>query len=165
MWWRYKSGQPRTDWMLEDRETLYTLGLVGLLLVAVMSYNNMKAKEEAQRGPAKPDEDTDDVGWLSKFAVQGGSVVGETVSIDGDQLILKQAGMYKLVPLSKAKRHGDEVVIGDVDWDAAMEAGAAWHAANTKGKDDAVTSDLTKSEDVKAPALEAFKERQGDEEE
>ena len=100
--------------MLEDRDTLYTLGLVAFLLVAVMSYNNMKAKEEAQRGPAKKDDEEEDAArWLSKFAVQGGSVVGETVSIDGDQLVLKQAGFYKLVPLGKAKLHGDEVVIGD----------------------------------------------------
>lgn len=153
--------------MLEDRSTLYTLALLLVLLLAVVSYNNMKAKEERQRreteGPGESDEDA--AGWLSKFAVQGGSVVGETVSLDGEQLILKQAGIYKAVPLSAAKLHGDEVVIGDVDWDAALAAGATWHEANTKGQDDQVTSDLTKSEDVKAPALEAMKARQDDEEE
>lgn len=154
--------------MLEDRSTLYTLALLLVLLLAVVSYNNMKAKEERQRrdseGPSH-DSDEDAAGWLSKFAVQGGSVVGETVSIDGEQLILKQAGIYKAVPLSAAKLHGDEVVIADVDWEAALAAGSEWHEANTKGKDDQVTSDLTKSEDVKAPALEAMKARQDDEEE
>lgn len=162
MWWRYKSGEPRRH-VLEDRDTLYSLGLVAILLLAVISYNNMKAKEEAQRSPAR-DEEEDAAGWLSKFAVQGGNVVGETVGMDGDRLVLKQAGTYKVIPLAAAKLHGDEVhVVDDVDWTQALADGAAWHEANTKGLDDAVTSQLTRSQDVKAPALAALEAR--DEEE
>lgn len=133
-----------------DRVLLYTLGLVALILLATISYNNMMARQERHR--REGDEEAPDI--LCKFAVHDGSVVGETVAIDGDRLILKQAGTFKSVAAKLAHIEGDEVHLrGDIDWDASITAGAAWHTANTKGQDDAVTAQLTRSEDVRAPAL------------
>lgn len=140
-----------------DRVLLYTLGLVALILLATISYNNMMARQERQNRGARDEDERPDV--LCKFAVHDGSVVGETVAVDGDRLILKQAGAFKSVAATLAHVEGDEVHLrGDIDWPAALEAGAAWHAANTKGQDDAVTAQLTRSEDVRAPALGALQD-------
>ncbi len=156
--WSFKSDRHRSIVAVE-RLQLYTLIGVAFLLLVVLSYNNMMAKQERTRAPAaKPEEETGD--WLCKFATHEGDVVGESVAVDGDRLILKQSGTFKSVALSAATVVGDEIHLsGDIDWDASREAGAAWHVANTKGQDDAVTQHLTRSEDVKAPALEAMQDR------
>ena len=148
----------------EERIVLYTLGLVAFLLIVVVSYNNMMAKQARERGPApKAERDEEDTSsWLCKFALHDGNVVGETLAVDGDRLILKQAGVFKSVRIEQARIEGEEVVLrGDIDWDAAIESGTAWHQANTKGQDDLVSAQLTTSADVRAPALDAMKEREG----
>ncbi len=150
--------------MLDDRTILYSLAGVTLILLAIVYFNNQQAKLVRERGasPDAPgsDEEEGDIedAWLLKFVQHEGGVVGETVARDGDQLILKQAGVFKAVPIAQATVHGDEVVLkGDIDWDAAIAAGSAWHASNTKGIDPLVSEHLTKSEDVKNPALDAMK--------
>lgn len=150
--------------MLDDQTVTYTLAAVAVLVVGVVYYNQRMAGREravgaaAEEGPAKSD-------LLVRFARHEGSVVGETVAVDGDRLILKQAGVFKAVPLAAAKVVGDDVVLtGDVDWAAAIEAGSAWHEAHTRGHDPQVTEQLTRSEDVRKPALEALREREDDEE-
>lgn len=98
---------------------------------------------------------------LVKFARHEGSVVGETVALDGDRLILKQAGAFKAVPARQAEVKGDDVVLsGSIDWAAAEAAGREWHEARRKA-DAGVSGELTKSEDVKAPALDAVRSREG----
>ncbi len=151
--------------MTEHQTTLYTLLAVLAILVAVLMYNNSRARREADR-PADSAEDergVDDV-WLLKFVRHEGDVVGETVAREGDHLILKQAGVFKTVPTALATVAGDEIVLrGDIDWDAATAEGMRWHEAHTKGHDPLVTEHLTRSEDVRNPALKVLKDR--DEEE
>lgn len=147
--------------MLDDQTVTYTLAAVGLLVVGMVVYNQrMAGREQAAAatddGPSRSD-------YLVKFARYEGSVVGETVALDGDRLILKQAGVFKSVPVALAKVVGDEVVLtGDIEWSSAIEAGTAWHEAHTQGHDPVVTEHLTRSEDVRKPALAALREREGD---
>ncbi len=156
-------GSRAAAWMPEQTTILYSLAGVALILLALIWFNNQQMKLEKERGttqPAGSDEEEGDIedAWLLKFVQHDGDIVGETVARDGDQLILKQAGVFKAVPVAQASVHGDEVVLkGDIDWDAAIEAGTAWHAANTKGHDPLVSEHLTRSEDVKNPALAAMK--------
>ncbi len=147
--------------MLDDQTVTYTLAAVAVLLVGMMVYNQRMAAKEREAGPTEDVPSTHE--YLVKFARHEGSVVGETVAVHEDRLILKQAGVFKSVALSQAKVVGDEVVLsGDIDWEAAISAGTGWHAAHTRGHDPEVTEQLTRSEDVRKPALEALKEREGD---
>lgn len=142
---------------------LFAILGVFVIIVAIILYNNAMAR---RRTAAKSEEDEERPAGhlLSRFAHHEGSVVGETVAVEQDKLILKQEGVFKAVPLDMATLERDEVVLqGFIDWDAAKAEGAQWLERNRKGVDDEVTSDLTRSEDVKAPALAAWRERQGDE--
>lgn len=151
--------------MPSDQTVLYTLLGVALILLALIFYNNFRARQEQERGGApmphaRSDEEEGDGGeeLLLKFARHEGSVVGETVALDGEHLILKQAGVFKSVLVAQASIDGDEVVIeGPVDWKDAIAKGTAWHHAHTTGHDPLVTERLTTSEDVRKPALEAMK--------
>ena len=139
---------------------LYTVAGVLAILFAVIVYNNVaalrarsKAKQAAKsgghEGPVHP--------LLVKFARHEGSIVGETVAIDGDRLIVKQAGSFKAVPLAQAAVVGDDVVLaGSIDWAEAERKGAAGHQS-TRKSDAGVSGELTKSSDVKSPALESMR--------
>lgn len=158
--------------MALDRTQLLTLVGVLAILFAVIVYNNIvaaRARSGAARGtgtksgkaasssassaPVDP--------LLVKFARHDGSVVGETVALDGDRLILKQSGVFKSVPRAQAEVHGDEVVLtGAIDWTQAAADGAAWHAGHRAAAVPEVSGTLTRSEDVKSPALESVRDRQ-----
>lgn len=140
-----------------------TLALLGMaaILVGMLLVNQVLAKR-AREQVAEPEDPAKDL--LLKFAHHEGSVVGESVAIDDDRLILKQAGVFKSVPLAQAEVHeGDIRITGDVDWEEAIRQGEAWHDAKTAGHDPAITEQLTRSEDVRSPALSAL--RSQDEEE
>jgi hypothetical protein len=78
--------------------------------------------------------------------------------------VLKQAGVFRSVPRAQATEKDGEIVLsGGIDWIAAAALGAAWHERNTRGHDPSVTERLTTSDDVRAPALEAFQRRQEEE--
>lgn len=150
---------------LESSEWAALAG-VFVVILAVFAYNQFRARSTPMQAAAEGEEDgeADSVSpMLSRFAVHDGDVVGETVAVDGDRLILKQVGVFKAVPVAAASLDGDEVRLdGDIDWAAAEAAGTAWLEANRKGTDDAVSGDLTRSEDVKSPAREAFEKRQAE---
>lgn len=144
-------------------QLLTVLGVL-VVLFAVIVYNNVaamrariqareatKAAGSSHEGPVHP--------LLVKFVRHDGSIVGETVAMDGDRLILKQAGRFKAVPVSQAKVEGDDVLLsGPIDWVAAEQAGSAWHES-TRKSDAGVSGELTKSSDVKSPALDAVRAR------
>ncbi|MFA5943006.1 MAG: DUF5749 family beta-barrel protein [Candidatus Thermoplasmatota archaeon] len=145
---------------------LLTVAGVLAILFAVIVYNNVaamrsrikarqatKGSASSHEGPVHP--------LLVKFARHEGSVVGETVAIDGERLILKQAGSFKAVPISQAEVKGDDVVLtGLIDWAIAAQAGTAWHESTRKA-DAGVSGELTKSSDVKSPAMDAVRSRDG----
>ena len=144
-----------------------TLAAVLTILFAVLVFNNvaaMRTRARARKGGegASGSSGGDAVHpLLVKFARHDGSVVGETVALDGDRLVLKQAGVFKAVPAAQAKVEGGEVVLtGPIDWPAAEQAGLAWHEARRRA-DAGVSGELTKSSDVKAPALDAVRSREG----
>ena len=134
--------------------------LLALLAVLILLYIFFK-RAAANMQPVEEEESVSPM--LCKFVSHEGSIVGEVVAVEEDQLVLKQSGQFKAVPAALAELHGDDVVLtGEVDWDAAHAAGAEWKDAVTKGVDAEVTEHLTKSEDVKSPALEAFNKRQAE---
>ena len=145
---------------------LLTMAGVLVILFAVIVYNNIEAARarKAARGGAKGSSSATSSSpvdpLLVKFARHDGMVVGEGIAIDGDRLILKQAGVFKSVPRAQAEVRGDEVVLtGAIDWDKAIADGAAWHAGHRAAPIAEVSGELTRSEDVKAPALESTKDR------
>jgi hypothetical protein len=145
---------------------LYTVAGVLAILFAVIVYNNVAAvrarvKARAAKQPGAPAHEGPVHPLLVKFARHEGSIVGETVAIDGDRLILKQAGSFKAVPLSQAEVKGDDVVLtGAIDWGTAAQQGSAWHESTRKA-DAGVSGELTKSSDVKSPAMDAVRAREG----
>jgi hypothetical protein len=151
-----------------------TLAAVLVVLLAVLVYNHFRTRHgdtpqpqaaadaaaaPKSKGRSGPEPTVDPL--LSRFAHHEGEVVGETVAVEGDNLILKQAGVFKAVPRAAASLDGTEVKLtGAIDWDQARAQGAGWLERSRKGVDEAVTTDLTRSEDVRSPALEAFKARE-----
>lgn len=153
--------------MALDTADYGALAGVLIILLAVMVYNQLKARGEGGADDPRPpsnggDDDEHTVHpYLSRFVTHEGDVVGETVSVEADTLILKQAGVFKAVAMAQAELHGDEVrLTGHIDWDHAKRDGAAWLEANRAGSDESVAGELTRSEDVQSPALEAFKRRE-----
>lgn len=155
--------------MAFDQTQVLTLAGVLLVLFAVILANNVSAARSRGRakasagsaGTAGSGGDAVVHPLLVKFARHEGSVVGETVAIDGDRLVLKQAGTFKSVPLAQAEEKEGEVVLsGSIDWAAAEQAGAAWHEARRR-TDEGVSGTLTTSADVKSPAMEAVRARDG----
>lgn len=150
---------------------LATVAAVLAILFVVIVLNNVAAMRARSRAKAASAGSAGEAGGagdgspvhplLVKFARHDGSIVGETVALDGDRLILKQAGVFKSVPARQAEMRGDDVVLtGAIDWTAAEAAGREWHEARRKA-DAGVSGELTRSEDVKAPALDAVRSREG----
>src|SRR5687767_10158810 len=107
------------------------LTLVGVLLILflVVFWNNVTAARARRQG-FQGQPGTGNAGGSSgtsghavdpllvKFARHEGSVVGESVALDGDDVILKQAGEFKAVPRAQCEVVGEEIVVkGAVDWD------------------------------------------------
>ena len=152
--------------MAFDQTQVLTLAGVLLILFAVIVANNVSAARSRGRAKAAAGAGTGGEAvvhpLLVKFARHEGSVVGETVAIDGDRLVLKQAGTFKSVPLAQAQEKDGEVVLsGSIDWAAAEQAGTAWHEAR-RHADAGVSGTLTTSADVKSPALDAVRARDGE---
>lgn len=142
---------------------------VFVIILAIMVYNQMVAKRTAN-GSGSDNDRPSAAEHLSRFVVHDGDVVGEVVAREGDNLIVKHQGTFRAVPVAITKIANDEVHIqGAMDWEAATAAGQKWLDSNRKGQDNAVSEHLTKSDDVKRPAFEAFQKRtaeaNGDEEE
>lgn len=136
---------------------------VFVVLLAVFAFNLMKARNQPIKAQEGEEEEHSVSPLLSRFAVHRGDVVGETVAVQGDRLILKQAGVFKSVPVAAASLDGEEVRIqGDIDWKAAEKDGTAWLEKSRSGVDEEVSGGLTRSEDVRNPAREAFEKRQAE---
>lgn len=149
---------------LTDAQVYSLVGVV-LILVGVMWYNRMASRRPRPSGAGggAGAGGAAGSGLLLKFVHHEGSVVGESVALDGDRLVLKQGDVFKSVPAAQARDEGREVrLTGDVDWAQAVRDGQAWRARNTVGQDPDVAGRLTRSEDVRAPALDALRRRSPD---
>jgi hypothetical protein len=137
--------------------------LLAVLAVLIVVYVVFK-RAAANASPGKNEESVSPL--LCKFVSHEGSIVGEVVAIEDETLILKQSGTFKSIPRASAHLHGDEVhLTGEIDWATALTAGAVWKENVTKGLDEQVTAQLTTSDDVRNPALQAFNKRQAELEE
>ncbi len=148
--------------MATSTEQLVATAATAAILLLVMFYNNARARN----APAVPANEPSTDPILCKFVHHEGRVVGETVALAGADVVLKQAGEFKLVPRNQIESEGEDLVVkGYVDWNAARTAGSSWLASRRKEADPEVTGQLTRSEDVVAPALSAMRARHGSDEE
>lgn len=157
--------------MALDNTQLLTLAGVLVILFAVIVYNNVMAARARAKTAGTASTSGAGLGsrstssapvdpLLVKFARHEGSIVGESVALDGDRLILKQAGVFKAVPKAQARVEGDDLVLtGAIDWTQAAADGAAWHAGHRAEAVPEVSGTLTRSADVKAPAMASTKDR------
>lgn len=67
---------------------------------------------------------------LSRFVVDlDGSRKGETVSTEGDRLVIMESGVFFLVPMSYAVLEGKIIKLkGKVNWKRAKALGDRWKA-------------------------------------
>ncbi len=67
---------------------------------------------------------------LSRFVVDlDGSRKGETVSTEGDRLVIMESGVFYLVPMSYAVLEGKTIKLkGRVNWKRAKALGDRWKA-------------------------------------
>jgi hypothetical protein len=65
---------------------------------------------------------------ISKFVVdKEGNRIGETISIEGDLIIIKKEKKYLAIPLKHIEASKDQVRIrGIVEWDNAIKMGEQW---------------------------------------
>ena len=65
---------------------------------------------------------------ISKFVVdKEGNRIGETISIEGDLIIIKKEKKYLAIPLKHIELSKDQVRIrGIVEWDNAIKMGEQW---------------------------------------
>ncbi len=140
-------------------ETTTIFGVAALLLGMLM-LNQVLGKTVRKAEP-----ETDNSSMLCKFVVHEGSVIGETVAEEGESLIIKQAGVFSAIPTKQVQPDGAELrLTGSLDWDAAREQGAQWYESVKGEGQDEVAGQMTRSEDVKVPAREAFDARHNDSE-
>jgi hypothetical protein len=96
-------------------------------------------KKTAGRKGIKKDEEKlpEDVKWLeddphdeilSRFIFDPkGSQVGETIGVEGKQLILKDHEKFYSIPLNSIKERNDELIlVKKVDWNKAEKKGEKW---------------------------------------
>lgn len=67
---------------------------------------------------------------LSRFVVDlDGSRKGETVSTEGDRLVIMESGVFYLIPMSYAVLEGKIIKLkGRVNWKRAKALGERWKA-------------------------------------
>jgi hypothetical protein len=146
---------------LSDTQMVTVAVVLGILLLVIV-YNNIMAARGRPAGRPSSEEEPAVHPFLAKFARHEGNVVGEVVAVSGGRLILKQSGAFKAVPLAQASEDSGEVILtGDIDWNSALAEGKAWHGKNRAEADAAVSGPLTRSEDVKSPALGSTQKREG----
>ena len=65
---------------------------------------------------------------ISKFVVdKEGNRIGETISMEGDMVIIKKEKKYLAIPLKHIETSKDQVRIrGIVEWDNAIKMGEQW---------------------------------------
>ena len=96
---------------------IYTLMLGNIFF---FSRKNNKAEED--------EEETKKNDLLCRFVVDGtGKRLGESVSLDGDIIIIKSKKTYLGVPLKHIEENDKTLLVkGLVDFDKAMELGERW---------------------------------------
>ncbi len=112
--------------MATSQETILSVVGVLVIVLAVVFYNNVRAMRETRsRNPntvvAQP--------ILQRYVHHEGSVVGQAIAIERDQVLLRQGTVHKVVPLAQLEKSGDDLrLLGTVDWMDAEREGAAWAA-------------------------------------
>jgi len=117
---------------------LLLFGALGLLGYIVMV--NVKTRKAAPAAAgampaAAPEADTS--GYIARFVTdESGKTLGESVSVTGGRLIVKEGtNTYASVPLDAVKTGSDGVgltLTGEVDWTEARRLGEEWRAKSFK---------------------------------
>ena len=77
--------------------------------------------------PATEEDDAQQL-WLCQFVKDGrGRIVGESICLDEDILIIKDKNMYLGVPLKHMERQEKTLLVkGLIDYEKAVELGEQW---------------------------------------
>lgn len=120
-----------------DDPVVLAAAVAAILLILYVIQLNLKAQKAkpapaAEEGPLVEDDPL--ARLLVRFVKDAqGNAVGETVSADGDLIIIKQGSTYKAVPASHLEESGPNLVVrGVLDWTQAERLGAEWLARSAK---------------------------------
>ncbi|RLA77406.1 MAG: hypothetical protein DRG33_07065 [Deltaproteobacteria bacterium] len=80
-----------------------------------------KAKKEVEYEDPRDD-------LLSLFLKDlNGNVVGESIGVSGEKLVVKSEERFYLIPLSSVEKgEGELKVVNEVDWEKALKEGERW---------------------------------------
>jgi len=58
-----------------------------------------------------------------------GEVIGESIGVEGEMLVVKSGERFYLLPLSAVKKEeGELLLVGQVDWERAQREGESWRS-------------------------------------
>lgn len=105
-----------------------TLAFAALLVVCAAVVLATGRKVLAARKPPEAPREADPGSALVAREVldEQGQRMGETVRVEGDEVVLKRETGFAVVPRAALREDGARLRVGDVDWSAAMEKGEAW---------------------------------------
>jgi hypothetical protein len=106
-----------------------TLAFGALLLVCLVAVVVLLRRVRAAPKPQAsvgPPPDTDSKLVAREVRDEGGRRVGETVRVEGDEVVVKQEGAFLMVAKANLHEDADKLRAEGVDWDAARAKGEAW---------------------------------------
>ncbi len=123
--------------MVYENETMMwvALGLAGLATLLMWQLGRgAKAKPTMADAPGGGAAGAGFDHLLLRFVHDAsGERKGETVAVEGDQVIVKNQEAFFQVPANQLEESGAGLKIaGDLDWDAARRAGEAWRERSHK---------------------------------
>ena len=99
------------------------ISLLALEILGVIFFFNKKKSK-----PVENEDDQDHDHLFCRFVIDGiGRKIGESVSIDGDIIIIKSGARFLGVPLKHIEESGKDLLVkGLVDFSKAYELGEEW---------------------------------------
>lgn len=107
-------------------------GLTGLVVILESVCGLFFLSRRKKKQVEQVEEQTPDL--ISRFVVDGsGRKLGESISVDGDVLIIKTPGSYLGVPLKHVEERDDVLQVkGLVSFEKAEELGREWQSKYSK---------------------------------
>lgn len=120
--------------LLDQPGALIALAGVLILLLLMWSMARRVAPKPAPPTAAMAAPESLHESLILRFVTdEQGERLGETVSLDGDRVILKVKDGFVSVPASKIKDQGGNLQLDfGVDWDEARRLGEEWRARSHK---------------------------------
>lgn len=121
------------------------LGFAAVFLVSaavfVVSLRKLAAAAQRREAGAAPGQAPDPDSRLVARQVldEQGNPAGETLRVEGQQVVLKRGGEFLVVPRAALREDGEKLRAEGVDWEQARRDGEAWRSR----QEDAMAYDET----------------------